>query len=504
MKNHFFNYYLPTKDDFDKIWTNGLFVFDANVLLNTYSYPKTVEDAFFSVLDRIKSRIWVPFHVGVEFHRNRFSRINQSNKKVHELLNKIEKISKELEDEIKSVELEKRNIGIDNVEEKLKAVREAHSGLLQSVQLACDQLPLVSLEDRIADKVCAVFEGKIGLPPENQASLDLLVEDSSGRFEKQVPPGFCDQGKDGTFRFRGIDYHSKHGDLIIWKQLLDYVKSNSIKEVVFVTGDKKGDWWLRIREKTLGPHPDLVEEAVRVGGVEHFWMYSADQFLEYSESYLSADEVTPEVIEQVRDVSRRRVDDACSVVGGRHIVKSMNCYNEFEERENDLKNAENLDTCWWDHDYGKVTESLLYENTKSRGPKVDEAEYAVMQWLSDEHGLTEVFVNSGFPDIIAVKEYNMYGFVVEKVDSFKASSIAKRISNIAMRMDAGHVDKEIDEYAAVLILGNEYLNIYSTNTWEKHVSSALKKTIRGTRLRSVVIGVLMGSKFVEKLSVFVG
>ena len=45
------------------------FVFDTNVLLNLYRYPKDVSSEFINVLKHIQDRIWIPYNVGLELSR---------------------------------------------------------------------------------------------------------------------------------------------------------------------------------------------------------------------------------------------------------------------------------------------------------------------------------------------------------------------------------------------------------------------------------------------------
>src|SRR3954454_10143159 len=99
---------------------------------------------------------------------------------------------------------------------------------------------------------------------------------------KKIPPGYLDMNKsEENYRDRDITYYRKHGDLIIWKQLLEHSKLNSISKIIFITGDKKSDWWWNDETgKTLGPLPELSQEIRLKSGVEAFWMYTADQFLQ--------------------------------------------------------------------------------------------------------------------------------------------------------------------------------------------------------------------------------
>lgn len=45
--------------------------------------------------------------------------------------------------------------------------------------------------------------------------------------------------------------------------------------------DRKDDWWLQFKGKTLGPRPELVKEFVTAGGKD-LHMYSSDRFLEFA------------------------------------------------------------------------------------------------------------------------------------------------------------------------------------------------------------------------------
>jgi hypothetical protein len=117
-------YYRPTEIEFKKLWDEATFVFDTNVLLDIYSYPETVRDVFLSVLRKISSRIWIPYQAGLEFHRNRFSRIKQSNQRVEKLLQTIRSTSGNLSRDLDNLEIEKRNIGISDIKDRLKKLKK--------------------------------------------------------------------------------------------------------------------------------------------------------------------------------------------------------------------------------------------------------------------------------------------------------------------------------------------------------------------------------------------
>jgi hypothetical protein len=75
MENPFRHYCPYTIEEIDEIWENGLFVIDTNVLLHIYRYFPRLRDDFFGILEapQIKSRIFTPFQIAEEFHKDRAS-----------------------------------------------------------------------------------------------------------------------------------------------------------------------------------------------------------------------------------------------------------------------------------------------------------------------------------------------------------------------------------------------------------------------------------------------
>ena len=53
----------------------------------------------------------------------------------------------------------------------------------------------------------------------------------------------------------------KFGDFFLWKELLEHGKEQK-RPIIFVTDDKKEDWWLKVKGRTLGPRPELIAEFI--------------------------------------------------------------------------------------------------------------------------------------------------------------------------------------------------------------------------------------------------
>jgi hypothetical protein len=73
MKKEFYGFYAPNQMEIDKSWNEGIFVFDANTLLNLYRYTDSTRKDFLMVLSKLKDKLHMPFQVGYEYHSNRNS-----------------------------------------------------------------------------------------------------------------------------------------------------------------------------------------------------------------------------------------------------------------------------------------------------------------------------------------------------------------------------------------------------------------------------------------------
>ncbi len=110
------------------------------------------------------------------------------------------------------------------------------------------------------------------------------------------PPGF----EDGNKKDEG-----KYGDFILWKQVLGFATTNP-KPIIFVTGDKKSDWWVKKNDKPDSPHPELRREFQEVVK-QPFWMYSPECFLKLAKEKLLI-EIDPRSIEEANTIANAEFD----------------------------------------------------------------------------------------------------------------------------------------------------------------------------------------------------
>jgi PIN like domain len=78
------------------------------------------------------------------------------------------------------------------------------------------------------------------------------------RLKRRIPPGYKDASKQDT----GI------GDFMIWLVILKLGKTRG-KDLIFVTGEEKADWFVRADNEGIYPRPELVDEYRRVSNGRH-------------------------------------------------------------------------------------------------------------------------------------------------------------------------------------------------------------------------------------------
>lgn len=292
MRELFGGYYPPTEAEYERLWTEGVIAVDTNVLLSLYRLPLAAREEFFGVLDALRDRLWIPHHVGVEFQRRRVGVILEARERADAVLKKAQEHLAATQGKVLELELDKSGLDIDP-EKLLTDLKDASGRLIDAIKTMHDSLVDASSTDPIRDRIDELFAGRIGAAPVDQAALAELTKDADDRYTRAVPPGFRDVDKDNdragpTFLFNGVTYERRHGDLIIWRQLLTHAREVGASAVLFVTSDQKDDWWWIEHGRTLGPQPELVHEIGRDAGVTLFWMYSAKSFANFAGRYTSA------------------------------------------------------------------------------------------------------------------------------------------------------------------------------------------------------------------------
>ncbi|MDI7860946.1 PIN domain-containing protein [Rhizobiaceae bacterium n13] len=289
MRDLFPGFYPPSDKEYQTISKEALVVFDTNSLLDLYRLPANARDEFLEVLAGLKDRLWIPFQVALEFQRNRLAVMADERKVSQEALDSAKHLVDALTKKVQDLELDKHGLGL-KPDELLKDLNSSSEKLRDALTAVHDARIDPGQSDEIRDRLDKILQGKVGDPPSSQDDLNNLTKDGEERYASRIPPGYCDSDKEkdpkkASYVYNGIKYAAKFGDLILWRQLINYIKIKNVKSVLLVTRDKKDDWWWEEKGKTLGPSPELIAEIKREAAVEIFWMYRPDQFLEMAKDH---------------------------------------------------------------------------------------------------------------------------------------------------------------------------------------------------------------------------
>lgn len=216
---------------------------DTNVLLLPYTIRKDglpKLQTFYQDL-RAANRLYLPARVAREFivHRDR---------KLSELLKMITDVRSRLN--IGETKLSPILEGIEGSEAMAmasKALAEAKGQYTNAIGVVEEQVRGWSGDDPVTHVYDKVFDAANIVSP-TQTNEELLSEWRI-RLKERIPPGFKDGGKPDT----GI------GDFLVWKALLVLGEVHK-KDLIFVTGEEKADWFVRVNGAGAYPRPELVAE----------------------------------------------------------------------------------------------------------------------------------------------------------------------------------------------------------------------------------------------------
>ncbi len=311
MKSKFPGYFKLSENDINKLWDNALFTFDANILLNFYRYSDETREEFIKILEKLKERIWIPHQSAQEFFDNRLSVISQQEKAYEDAISSIDSMEKEFKNSRQHPFIPQK---------LLKKFSELSKEICENLNSSKDFHNKRISEDDILDKVESLFDNKVG-NEFSEEELKALFKEGEYRFANKIPPGFKDSNKKDDTEANS----KKFGDLIVWKQTIN--KSKELKQaVILVTDDRKEDWWVRFKGKTISPRPELIKE-FKLETQESFYMYQSDRFLEFARDYLN-EHIDQKVIEEIREL--RRLDERNRLSQLRK-EKDILRYHEFKE-----------------------------------------------------------------------------------------------------------------------------------------------------------------------------
>jgi hypothetical protein len=320
MKKTFPGYYRPSAKELASMWDTGIFVLDANVLLNLYRYTPDTAEELLGILKAISDRIWVPHQAALEYHRNRLNVIAQQREAYAEIHDFLQKSRNQIEGKLNAylrhpyVDVRSILQDIDNAFEKidrhLEERKKSHPDLFD--------------KDNLRNEITKIFDGKVGAlyTPEE---LRAVYKEGEERYKRSIPPGYSDaRDKPGD---------EKYGDLVLWLQVIDKAREAQ-NPVILVTDDVKEDWWWRFGGKIVSPQPQLVDEMLTKAKCA-FYMYRSDQFMEYAREHLKR-KVDQQAIDEVRKVREQYEQTKMQLYMLQELEMTNRELEELEHRNEEL------------------------------------------------------------------------------------------------------------------------------------------------------------------------
>lgn len=282
MRSKFPGHFRLVEQEIKKVWNTSLIVLDANVLLNFYRYSDRTRRDFLGLLQKIRQRLWLPHQACKEFLTNRLTTIAEQEREYGEAVLDLQRLQAKFKNDRKHPFLP---AALENRAEKVFVSLESH------LNREKERFGALTSQDPILGEIEELFNERIGEHPTDEA-LAAIYKSGAERYKKRVPPGFKDSAKPDE-----AGDEKKFGDLVLWMEMLGKAKAEKTA-MIFVTDDRKEDWWLMSGSKTIGPRPELFAEFVAQTS-QQILFYQPHRFLEYAKPFLG-EEVPPAAIAETK------------------------------------------------------------------------------------------------------------------------------------------------------------------------------------------------------------
>jgi predicted nucleic-acid-binding protein len=211
---------------------DALIVLDTNVLLSLYEYTEESREEVLTALGQVSERLWMPYHVGLEFVRGRRSVLESrkrvltdASKSVNTKLTAARKAIIEAKDTVRAqlqkyarvpaeIDALEQLVSERAVDGHLAVYRNAFKAHLDMLKNGHDLSPVnVDTADPILPQVADLYGHRVGLQPDDQLLQQRLDEAVAFRFPNQIPPGFKDFDKSTPLKGAG--------DFLIWEEVIE-------------------------------------------------------------------------------------------------------------------------------------------------------------------------------------------------------------------------------------------------------------------------------------------
>lgn len=262
----FYQSKLDMKDLSNK--SENLLVLDTNYLLDIIQLPTTVSKKYIEALEKVKENIYIPYLVALEFNFKKSSLKKGKIKKIRKYKNEIEQLVVNIKKKIDEIDLVDKEEKETFTSDLLTMTEDYLVELKKMIDSKVSSM-ITEEENELYERLISVIENKIG-SKYSQEWIDEIEKEGEERYRQNIPPGFNDSSKeeeiDSVRMYSDIKYCRKYGDLIIWKDIIEYSKEYTKmgKKVIFITNDgkakQKRDLLYKVDDLTVGPNIHLMNE----------------------------------------------------------------------------------------------------------------------------------------------------------------------------------------------------------------------------------------------------
>lgn len=315
MKNVFSEYYPISKEVINDVWDKGIFCYDANVLLNLYRYSNETRNKIFENIEYFIGETIMPYQACYEYHKNRRGVEDSLLSSYDEIIKIIEQAANALE----SGDLAKyrKHCALDIDRDIIKPIKSATTKIVNKIKDTKSNHSSFLNVSEIHEKISQLFDGKIS-DKFSEDELKRIYTEGKSRYDKKIPPGFADYDNK-----KNKGENSLYGDLIIWKHLIEISKSKN-SDIIFVTDDRKKDWWDIHHGQTKGALPELYREFKELTS-HNILIYSVEDYMKYApeHSEIAVPKKVINEIEELRKVDERR-KNYIDLVSYNDIIEKVN------------------------------------------------------------------------------------------------------------------------------------------------------------------------------------
>ncbi|WP_235838884.1 PIN-like domain-containing protein [Desulfosporosinus metallidurans] len=256
---------------FKRLWSEAIISLDTSALVFLQECNVELAKCVMDTLLFVEKRIWISNHVAaVEMSKNfeykgdrsgALGRLNKFHKTLDNSVTKMSEVFKSLSNELYE---EGHGLLADVVSSV--DMNEVFYDLLSDFNQRMDSSTKENREFLLSGLV-QVFQKSICSKSSSiltDEELKNIQSIGAARYSDRIPPGYCDWDKDSN----------EFGDLIVWQEIMKKSHLDKIP-MLFITRDKKEDWFKIEHKEIIGVRDELINEA-KESGAEIFVIYFND------------------------------------------------------------------------------------------------------------------------------------------------------------------------------------------------------------------------------------